>query len=82
MKSFVATSTAADAAQAGKEVAAKVSAGIDGHKSAVEIFYNCIRGRVIGELRVKTRRVTAEHRIVHMSRTASLVLVSAAREQG
>ena len=35
MKSFVATSTAATAAEAGKEVAAKVAAGIDGAKLAM-----------------------------------------------
>jgi len=34
MKSFVATSTAATAAEAGKEVAAKIAAGIDGAKLA------------------------------------------------
>ena len=35
MKSFVATSTAAEAVAAGKEVAAKVAAGIDGAKVAM-----------------------------------------------
>ena len=35
MKSFVATSTAATAAEAGKEVAAKIAAGIDGAKVAM-----------------------------------------------
>ena len=35
MKSFVATSTAATAAEAGKEVAAKIAAGIDGAKLAM-----------------------------------------------
>ncbi|MBO4365585.1 MAG: hypothetical protein J5804_04750, partial [Eggerthellaceae bacterium] len=35
MKSFVATSTAATAAEAGKEVAAKIAAGIDGAKIAM-----------------------------------------------